>query len=42
MCYLFAPVIMLALGAATMIGYTLDAARHGEIRAALEAKDAAQ
>ena len=42
MCYLFAPVVMLALGATTMIGYSLDAARHGEIRAALEAKDAAQ
>ncbi len=40
MCYLFAPVILVFAGALTMFGYTLDARRHGEIRAALEAREA--
>ncbi|HEY2177464.1 MAG TPA: MFS transporter, partial [Caulobacteraceae bacterium] len=39
-CYLFAPVILVFLGGGLFFGYRLDARRHGEIRAQLEARDA--
>ena len=39
--YLIAPVVFVMLGGACYIGYKLDARRHGEIRAALDARDAA-
>ena len=39
MCYLFAPVILVFLGGGLFFGYKLDAKRHAEIRAALEARD---
>lgn len=39
MCYLFAPIILVFIGGGTMFGYRLDAKRHGEIRAQLEARD---
>jgi GPH family glycoside/pentoside/hexuronide:cation symporter len=39
MCYLFAPIILVFVGGAMFFGYKLDAGRHGEIRAALEARD---
>lgn len=39
--YGVAPVILVMLGAVVMTGYKLDARRHDEIRAALEARDAA-
>jgi len=42
MCYLFAPIILVFVGGALFFGYRLDARRHGEIRAALEARDAEQ
>jgi GPH family glycoside/pentoside/hexuronide:cation symporter len=38
MCYLFAPIILVFLGGSMFFGYKLDAKRHGEIRAALEAQ----
>ena len=41
MCYLFAPVVFVFLGAAMFIGYKLDAKRHAEIRAALDERDEA-
>ncbi|MFI4934715.1 MAG: MFS transporter [Caulobacterales bacterium] len=41
MCYLFAPIILVFVGGAMLIGYKLDATRHGEIRAALEERDVA-
>jgi GPH family glycoside/pentoside/hexuronide:cation symporter len=39
MCYLFAPVVFVFVGAAMFIGYRLNAARHAEVRAALDARD---
>jgi glycoside/pentoside/hexuronide:cation symporter, GPH family len=39
MCYLFAPIIFVAFGMVTLIGYKLDAKKHAGIRAALEARD---
>ncbi|MDB5467128.1 MAG: hypothetical protein JWQ46_1890 [Phenylobacterium sp.] len=39
MCYLFAPIILVFLGGATLFGYGLDARRHGEIRSQLEARE---
>jgi len=38
--YLIGPVTFVMLGGACYIGYKLDAKRHGEIRAQLEARDA--
>jgi Na+/melibiose symporter-like transporter len=40
MCYLFAPIILVFSGGAMLFGYKLNAQRHGEIRNALEARDA--
>jgi Na+/melibiose symporter-like transporter len=40
MCYVFAPIILVVVGSACLIGYKLDAKRQGEIRSALEALDA--
>ncbi len=40
MCYLFAPIILVFLGGGMFFGYTLDARRHAEVRAALDAHDA--
>ncbi|MFL5294843.1 MAG: MFS transporter, partial [Phenylobacterium sp.] len=37
MCYVFAPIILVVVGSACLIGYKLDAKRQGEIRSALEA-----
>ncbi len=39
MCYLFAPIILVFVGGAMFFGYKLDAGRHAEIRAELEARD---
>jgi GPH family glycoside/pentoside/hexuronide:cation symporter len=39
MCYLFAPIAFVAVGALTMVGFRLTQDRHAEIRAALEAMD---
>ena len=39
MCYLFAPIIFVFIGAAMLFGYKLDNKRHAEIRLALEARD---
>jgi GPH family glycoside/pentoside/hexuronide:cation symporter len=36
MCYLFAPILLVWVGGAMLIGYRLDARRHAEIRAALD------
>ena len=36
MCYLFAPIVLVFLGAATLFGYSLDAAGHARVRAALD------
>jgi len=36
MCYLFAPIVLVVVGSACLIGYRLDAKRQGEIRSALE------
>ena len=36
MCYVFAPIILVVVGSACLIGYKLDAKRQGEIRKALE------
>jgi Na+/melibiose symporter-like transporter len=36
MCYLFAPIILVMVGSACMIGYKLDSKRQSEIRDALE------
>ncbi|QUD89748.1 MFS transporter [Phenylobacterium montanum] len=41
MCYLFAPIFFVAIGALTMIGFRLTGERHAEVRAALDARDAA-
>ena len=40
MCYLFAPIILVFLGASMFFGYTLDGKRHAEVRAALDAREA--
>ncbi|MBI1199405.1 MAG: MFS transporter [Phenylobacterium sp.] len=37
MCYLFAPVILVVVGGLCLIGYSLTAERHAEIRSQLEA-----
>ena len=39
--FLIGPIIFVMLGGACLIGWRLDAKRHGEIRAKLEARDAA-
>lgn len=39
--FLAGPIVFVLLGGACYLGYRLDAVRHGEIRAALEARDAA-
>jgi Na+/melibiose symporter-like transporter len=39
--FLLGPVIFVMLGGACFIGYKLDARRHADIRAALDARDAA-
>jgi glycoside/pentoside/hexuronide:cation symporter, GPH family len=36
MCYVFAPIILVVVGSACLIGYKLDAKRQSEIRAALD------
>ena len=41
MCYLFAPIILVWFGGAMFFGYKLDAERHADIRAELEARDSA-
>jgi len=41
MTYLFAPIIFVVLGGLFFLGYKLDAKRHAEIRAALDARDSA-
>jgi Na+/melibiose symporter-like transporter len=40
MCYVFAPIILVVIGSACLIGYKLDAKRQGEIRGALEELEA--
>jgi GPH family glycoside/pentoside/hexuronide:cation symporter len=40
LCYLFAPIIFVLVGAALFFGYQLDETRHAQIREALEARDA--
>jgi len=40
MCYVFAPIILVTIGAACLIGYKLDAKRQGEIRQALDELEA--
>jgi len=40
MCYLFAPIILVVVGSACMIGYKLDSKRQSEIRTALEELEA--
>ena len=40
LCYLIAPALFVLVGAACFFGYRLDETRHGEIRKALEARDA--
>jgi Na+/melibiose symporter-like transporter len=40
MCYVFAPIILVVIGSACLIGYKLDAKRQGEIRSALEELEA--
>lgn len=41
LCYLFAPIIFVLIGAALFFGYTLDEEQHSIIRAALDARDSA-
>jgi Na+/melibiose symporter-like transporter len=41
MTYLFAPIVFVVLGGLFFLGYKLDAKRHAEIRAALDARDSA-
>jgi GPH family glycoside/pentoside/hexuronide:cation symporter len=41
MCYLFAPIVLVFIGGGTLFGYKLDAKRHAEIRAGLEAREVA-
>jgi Na+/melibiose symporter-like transporter len=40
MCYVFAPIILVVVGSACLIGYKLDAKRQSEIRKALEELEA--
>jgi Na+/melibiose symporter-like transporter len=40
MCYVFAPIILVVVGSACLIGYKLDAKRQSEIRQALEELEA--
>lgn len=40
MAFLIGPIVFVMLGGAFVFGWRLDAARHGEIRAKLEARDA--
>jgi GPH family glycoside/pentoside/hexuronide:cation symporter len=40
MCYVFAPIILVVVGSACLIGYKLDAKRQSEIRTALEELEA--
>jgi GPH family glycoside/pentoside/hexuronide:cation symporter len=40
MCYVFAPIILVVIGAACLIGYKLDAKRQSEIRNALDELEA--
>jgi Na+/melibiose symporter-like transporter len=40
MCYVFAPIILVVIGSACLIGYKLDAKRQSEIRTALEELEA--
>jgi GPH family glycoside/pentoside/hexuronide:cation symporter len=40
LCYLFAPIIFVLVGAALFFGYRLDETRHAQIREALEAREA--
>jgi GPH family glycoside/pentoside/hexuronide:cation symporter len=42
MCYLFAPVVLVLIGAAMFFGYRLDSKRHAEIRDALAELEAAE
>jgi GPH family glycoside/pentoside/hexuronide:cation symporter len=42
MCYVFAPIILVVVGSACLIGYRLDAKRQGEIRTALDELDASR
>lgn len=39
-CFVFAPVLAMGLGGACLIGYHLNAERHGQIRKTLEERDA--
>jgi GPH family glycoside/pentoside/hexuronide:cation symporter len=39
MCYLFAPIILVLVGGAMLVGYKLDAAAHAKIRTALEERE---
>ena len=41
MAYVLGPIVFAMLGGACFIGWKLDAVRHGEIREALDARDAA-
>jgi Na+/melibiose symporter-like transporter len=41
LAFLLGPIVFVMLGGACVIGWRLDAARHGDIRAELEARDAA-
>ncbi|MEJ0027241.1 MAG: MFS transporter [Rhizomicrobium sp.] len=41
MCYLFAPIVLVLVGATVFFGYRLDSKRHDEIRLALEERDTA-
>jgi GPH family glycoside/pentoside/hexuronide:cation symporter len=36
MCYVFAPIVLVVIGSACLIGYKLDSKRQSEIRTALE------
>jgi Na+/melibiose symporter-like transporter len=40
MCYLFAPIVLVIFGGAALLGYKLDADRHGAIRRALDEREA--
>lgn len=40
MVYIIVPIVFVMLGGACFIGYRLDSRRHGDIRAALDARDA--
>ena len=42
MCYLFAPVVLVLVGAAMFFGYQLDSKRHADIRDALAQLEAAE